>query len=263
MATAVRRDVYVPYDETRAALSGFPDTPATLIADYAMHRFDHIIFDHEQWKTHWDATPVTASGQEEHPTPPIELYRSLNNPVRAGEPLAGITCTVTYIPEYVRKNGSIMAVTSRTLATVLGPKPKQGGYARVFDFQHNLTFLTSEEADGRETSCYFMMERNIATGTTNKRPSVATQMVTQGGWESPELRNFIAALFSRRVWKKEFLYGQKVYTFCKRKGQGNDSLVGGSFQDVTGLLILQANETCVFVEFGASASRKFPLQPLK
>lgn len=277
MSMAVRRVILndvpeaanaVSYDETRAALNQFPPDVATLIADLAMQRFESIIFGPEQWKTHWGATPVTASGEEEHPALPIELYRCLNNQVRPGEreKLAGLTCAVTYIPEYVRKDDKVMAVTSRTLAVDLAPKPLLGHPAGVFELRDKLKHVFNEkEADGTEPSGYFVMQLDIEPATQGKKGSEATQFVTQGGWTAPEIRNCLATVFSRRAWKGDLLYGTTMMsTFCKRAGK--DFLLCGAFLDCGpphGALIIildvPGDRPLLKVE-GASASRKF--QPL-
>lgn len=246
-----------------------PQGLKALINEYV----NHVFFGPQHWKMHWGATPVklptleelrkrvAASGKptqkpletmspeecanlvgelgvEEIPTPPKELRTMLNLPVRAKEGPIGYTCVVTYIPEYVRKEDKVMAVTFRTLALELGPKPKLGTKVQLVDAEYILKdLLTAKDSDGTQPSCYFVMERDVAPDTKGKKPSELMEQIKKqgdGNWEVPEARNFLAAVFSRCAWTGEFLFGDGdtvTYAYCNGKSQDGDgyTLVFGNF----------------------------------
>lgn len=227
----------VSLDEMVSVLTA-PNTPlprpvATLVARYAMERFDNVFFGPEQWKAYYGVTPVNLRGQEEHPTPSQALYDCLNSRMRPGEKLAGFTCAVTYIPGYVNKNHEVIPVTSRTLGLELGPHPIQGSATKFTD--HNLA-LDRHDADLVQDSCYFVMELEFAPNTNGKRPSDLIPQISQVGderWEFPDARNFIATVFSRRVWKGQFLYGANscpsIGVYIKEKQRDGRAMTLGCF----------------------------------
>lgn len=226
-----------------------PHKAVTSVVDYMSQHFEGAIFGPWHWKTFWDATPVTLpsiemlrkrvadsgkqlpksvdqmsaeecanfvgeQGTEDKPEIPEALQKCLSAPVRTGQQPAGMTCAVTYIPQYVRKEGKVLAVTARTFAVELAPNPKQGSPAEIYDVKSHLQLLTKEDADGTEVPCYFVMELAPDPTTKGMRVSPATdQILNQGdkGWRLPDARNFMAAVFSRVVWRGEILC-QDIYT---------------------------------------------------
>lgn len=277
-----------------------PRGVVVLIANYSTKRFDEIIFGPDQWRIHWGAIPVTLPtieilrsralelvtstgrqpsqpihelsarecanfigelGEEEHPEPPEELYKRLNRPVRAGEQLAGFTCAVTFIPQYVRRNNRIFSVTSRTLALVFGLNPAQGHRATLSNPHHVFSeVFTPKDADETEPSCYFMMEQEPARHTFGKPPSELIGEISQlgKGWQLPEPRNLLATVFSRRVWKGELLYRQTTFTCCNGKSVSDNFLVMGDFEDEVGLAVM-INQNDIGDEMcGGAAALKFP-----
>lgn len=234
---------------------------AQLIAEYVTQRLNDFIFGPEHWKYYWDAIPVTLPhvevlqrriansgkeppkpveqmsaeecanflgelGEEDHPQLPKKLCELLDKPVRPnapGEKPAGFTCAVTYIPEFVRKDGRVMAVTFKTLTSELGPKPVRGNPAylnKAPRFTPNL-ILTQEHLDRTEPACFFVMELDLAPGTKGLSTFQALQRIKRQGdrkWDAPEARNFVATVFARRVWKGEY-FGGKERVFAYGKGR--------------------------------------------
>lgn len=280
-----------------------PSGLTSLVAKYAMERFDGQIFGPEQWKRKWGAMPVilppveklrdqvnqliTSTGKqpeknveemsadecanflglpgvEEHLEPSEEMYECLNRRVRPEDIcVAGFTCVVTSIPQFVSKEGRILAVTARTLALEIGPNPEMDG--RVVKLgDPNFVFdqvLFPEDATRNEPSCYFMMELDIAPNTRGKKPSILTKEICQQGdkgWQLPETRNFFAAVFSRRVWKGQFLYGGDAIAFTYGLGNcrlGRFLALGGN-EEEDFFTVHPCNDSGL-VLYGASSSRKF------
>lgn len=251
----------------------FPTAVATLVAQFATHHFDEVIFGPWHWKHFWGATPVTLPslrdlhqrvhqvgketpkaleemraeecanflgelGKEDRPQPPQDLIECLNKSFRAGERAAKFLCAATYIPEFVRKDGKVMAVTARTLALEFGPKPKQGNTARLYGNpqQRIDEILKPEDADSTQTACYFVMELDVSPGTKGMSPAEAMAMAEIlaqeiGKWKAPEPRNFLATVFSRRAWKGVFHFGNEPWTgiYCHGNARGNHPLIFGGF----------------------------------
>lgn len=278
------------------ACNRFPFAVATLIARYAMHRFDDVIFGPEQWKTCWGATPVTLAsidalrkrvadsgrrppkplhemsvedcanflgdrGKEELPQAPEDLYFCLNNPVRQGERLAALTCVVTYIPEYVRLKDKVVAVTCQSIALILGPKPKKGQAAKLVDSDKVLNqILSSKDAQETERSCYFVMELDVAPSTKGKKPADLMPQISKqgdGGWQLPEARPFLASVFARRVWKGTFLYGlAPSITFTYGQGKSRNGCLAFGGFGDVGLCMCDSYSPGN-PYYGAAGGRKF------
>lgn len=281
-----------------------PDGLVRLVAKYAMHRFDEQMFGPEFWKTYYGAIPVALPsierlrdrvlqlvistgrntgvpinkmcvsecanfvgelGMEEHPEPPEELYTCLNTPVRPGEKVAGLSCAVTYIPQYVRKDNRVIPVTLRTLGSVLGPHPKQGHPATLNNSDITLDQLSPDIVHMVEPSCFFVMELNFAPESELQSPPASITKISQQGdgmWAVPAVRNFVATIFSRRVWKGELQYGRNPckYTYCSDRSEDDYYVASGGFGDDEGLYI----DLCFDMNhdnYGAAGSKKFLPKP--
>lgn len=291
---------YIPFlpDEVRAVLcagktSSLPRPLQELIVEYV----NDVLFGPEHWGTFWGVTPVTLPslqalrkrvtdsgqqtpkpikemsveecanfigelGKEEHPVPPQKLRDCLNRPVRPEGKLAGLSCAVTYIPSYVRKEGKVMAVTPRRLAE-FGLKPKRGHMATFTSASFAIDYvLKREDADSTKPPCYFVMELDLAPKTRGKKPIDAILEINRPedrSWDVPEARNFIATVFSRRVWKGEVHLGSDPLTFVYGKERSRHGLpLIFAFSQV-GLDII-GSDFAALDRRGASGSRKFPLQ---
>lgn len=284
--------------------SSLPHGAVALIAGYAVERFDDLIFGPEHWKTYYGAVPVTLPsieilrdralqvvratgketprpikemsvaecanfigelGQEERPKPPDSLFTCLNTPVHPQDKLvAGFTCAVTYIPQFVRQNGRVLAVTSRTLALELGQNLKRESAPKLAEPEFVLNRrLTEEDANATEASCYFVMELEPSPNTKGKKPSeLIAEMIQQGKreWQQPEARNFIATVFSRCAWKGQFLYGREPWAFAYVKGKSlNDFFLAIGGFAASGLFIYDTPGKG-HAHYGAAFAQKF--QPL-
>lgn len=251
-----------------------PASLVTLVARYAMERFEDQIFGCKQWESVYGVIPVSLqpieslrdranqlvnggakklqksiegmspeecsnfvedSGDEETPQLPEELYVCLNTPVRPGEKVAGLTCAVTYIPQYVRRDNKVMAVTTKTFSSELGPHTKTGAGAKLnnpeFIFDR---LLKRRDADSTEPSHYFVMERGTHPQTMGTKPSelIARMAQQKDSWKLPEPRNFIATVFSRCSWQGQFLFGRKpvMHTYCLGTSQEGNYLAFGDFE---------------------------------
>lgn len=302
---APKKEGYVPFlpDELIAHLSSgemrFTVPVSRLIVQYVNDYF----FGPEQWRSVWNAIPVTLPsigelrkrvmqmglelprplkqmnveecanfvgelGQEEQPESTDELRQFLNRPLRPKEKRAGFTCSVTYIPAYIRQGNRVMAVTSRTLAIELGPRPTEGHYvARLMNAHNALSrLLTRKDAYSTSRSCYFVMEQDCAPDTMRKHPVTAIAQIKKqkDGKNVPEARNFLAAVFSRRAWQGEFQFGRRPWTYTLAKGRNPDGffiLLGGFGR--SGLQVRYcgriANDYADAT--GAAASKKFLPKP--
>lgn len=276
---------YIPFlpDEI-ASVVPLPEALAVLVAEFASD-----VFGSRQWRDCFGALPVTLPsledlrkrvvesgkktakpleemsreecanlvgelGQEEVPSPPQALHECLNHPVHAGDPLAGLTCAVTFIPEYIRKEGRVLAVTSRTLGFELSPN------LRLNNPDYVLTkVLTPKDAESTQPSCYFLLELT-SKAKKQKAPDFSRQMKNwgNGDWELPEARNFIAALFCRYALRGELLHGYSVPTYTFGQGlsrNGSFMVFGRSYWGATSILIDLNNGR----ERGAAGSKKFPV----
>lgn len=290
-----------------------PTRVALLVAKYAMERFEGTTFGTQLWMDHYNAIPVTLPPldalrkrvrelagpvpaidvmpaeacanflaevgekvwEQEYPLPPEELFECLNTPVRPEDPqVAGLTCAVTFIPEYIRQNGKIISVTSKVIGSLLhknNPSPAHSVHPKLNErfFQGSATAgpLSLDDVGKTEPSCYFVMELGLAPGTRYKGfHELMAQIGSQGdqGWKLPEFRNFLATVFSWHDRTKQFLFGQepKTYAYCQNKSQEGEGvcLAFGDF-GVDGLNFQMHSSHFGNQTSGAVGSRKFQALP--
>lgn len=289
---------FLPY-LTRSEQEGsgpFPRQVALLVAAYT-----YDFFGCEQWRSVWGAIPVSLPsleemrlralrrvidtgerppklveemsveecanftqerGTEEHPEAPAELCALLNAPVRPGELPAALTCGIMFIPQYVRREGRILAVNPRNIALEIGPNPRNG-YASVQLFTPEDRFnnlLKHEDTMATQPSCFFVMELRVAPDTRNREIDEARNRLGNG-WTEPEARNCMAMSFALRAWKGDCLFYEGngpvpicSYTFLQERDRNGRPLLmgGGGHVNITYSL-------CPASCDGMAGSKKFPV----
>lgn len=277
----------------------FPRGVAELIASYT----NDILFGVEHWRAFWNAIPVSLpsihdlrarathlvvdtgknppkpvekmsaeecanfvgeQGKEENPEPPLELRAQLNAPVRQGEARAAFTCGVMFIPEFVRRDGRILAVNCRNLGLKLGPKPVQGKAAWLYRPADSLNkTLKEKDVETTQASCFFVMELKMAPGTQDMAIDEAREQLSLG-WAAPDVRNCMAMIFSLYAWKGVCLFGdvmtQPSGTYVEETSRGGEPLIMGVQNEGLAIFTTDSNCNVSFSGNGMVGSRKFPVQ---